>query len=58
MPIHDVYEHMTESDRDSVDSAFAAAQASLKQDGLAVRGDDRAERLVEAIARYVQECKD
>jgi hypothetical protein len=58
MPIHDVYEKMTEDERAVIDGAFAGVQAHLKAAGLPVRGDDRAERLVEAIARYAQECND
>lgn len=52
--MHDNYsEHMTGWQKQAVDDACEYAQAALRESGLKVANDDRAEALVAAIARYV-----
>lgn len=59
MSIHKVYAEMVEKEPElaaSVDAAYDDIRQSLGLDGLRTCGDDRAERLIEAIAVYVKEC--
>lgn len=49
------YESVPAHVRRAIDDAFEAAQDALKERGLAVASDDRAENLVDAIMVYVLE---
>ena len=53
----ELYENMTEEERMAVDAAFEAADNALLLAGFDTAGDDRAENLVGAIARYVEDSK-
>lgn len=55
----ELYASMSTTDVEAIDEAYDAAIVTLKSHGLRyVSGDDRAENLVGAIARYVQDCKE
>lgn len=51
----ELYTAMTQKEVRAVDAAFDAANEALKQHGFKVAGDDRAENLVGAIARYLRD---
>lgn len=54
--VRDIYElHHERGTSDAVDEAFTEVQDIAKRYGLTVANDDRAERLVTAIARYILE---
>jgi len=53
----ELYEDLGAGDRKAVDRAFDKLFASLREDGIETQGDDRAENLVGAIARYIEECR-
>ena len=53
----ELYEDMGAGDRKAVDRAYDAMMFSLRESRVNVEGDDRAENLVGAIARYVEECR-
>jgi len=53
----ELYEDLGAGDRAAVNRAFDKVIASLSEDDIETQGDDRAENLVGAIARYVEECR-
>lgn len=53
---HEIYEGLPPETREAVDDAFMAARESLKENFMQTAGDDRAEALVAALARYVVDC--
>lgn len=53
--VHNVYAKLPQSVRDEVDTAFAHARRVLVAAGLDCKNDDRAERVVEALAVFVAE---
>jgi hypothetical protein len=55
MNIHQNYDTLSEQQRKAVDAAYNAAAIVLKAAGFNTAGDDRAERLVEALATYLVE---
>lgn len=57
MSIHNVYNQLTDEERAIVDDAFTAAMEELVYNECAVAMDDRAERLVEAIAVYLRDSR-
>ena len=57
MAIHNVYNQLTDEERAAVDDAFTAAMGELTYCEYPVALDDRAERLVEAIAIYLRDSK-
>lgn len=57
MSIHDQYTKLSDREREAVDEAFNAVQSALTDFGIRVTGDDRAEKLVEAISTYLVESK-
>lgn len=57
MSIHENYNKISIMEREAVDQAFDAAQNVLTDFGINVAGDDRAEKLVEAIATYIVESR-
>lgn len=57
MSIHENYNKISIMEREATDQAFEAAQAALVDFGIRVTGDDRAEKLIEAIATYIVESR-
>lgn len=57
MKIHNMYAEMSEQERMDVDHLFDVLQREAKRQFLTVAYDDRAERLVEAIAVYLKESR-
>lgn len=55
--IHNNYEKLTYEERRITDEMFAEAYKYAMTRGLKLSGDDRAEKLVEAIATYIVESK-
>lgn len=55
--IHVIYAKMSDGQKEVVDEAFEAAYNVLQAKGFPVANDDRAERLVEAVAVYVTESR-
>lgn len=55
MSIHKVYGELNEISQNVVDEAFCAVVEVLKDNHRSVSYDDRAEKLVEAIAIYLKE---
>ena len=53
----ELYPAMSEMDQVVVDNAFDAAARVLRDAGFTCANDDRAENLVGAIARYVEESR-
>ena len=53
----ELYEHFSEFERHAVDFAFDAVRQVLRDKGIKSAYDDRAENLVGAIARYVEDCR-
>lgn len=53
----DLYPAMTPQEQEAVDDAWRAAATSLQNSGIKTVGDDRAENLVGAIARFVEDSK-
>ena len=53
----ELYPAMNNFERRAVDAAYAAANRVLKEHEFRTVGDDRAENLVGAIARFVEDCK-
>jgi hypothetical protein len=51
--LHEQYENLSQQARDAIDDAYKAATDALKDAGLTIKGDDRAEKLVAAITEYV-----
>lgn len=52
--IHEHYDQMTDQGRAAVDEAFRAMRQSLRISGYSgLANDDNAERMVNAIAKYV-----
>lgn len=54
---HDEYELADADTQQAVDHAYRAAVDSLRDNGIATSNDDRAEALVAAIMRYVNESR-
>ena len=57
MMIHKIYAQMSEEDRIVVDEIFRDASASLKAVGIPSSNSDPGERLVEAIAVFIDESR-
>jgi len=57
MAKHDVYSRLTSEEREVVDMAWEQVENVLTINGFGAAGDDRAEELVEAIAKYLQDSK-
>lgn len=55
MAIHDNYTKLNKAEIEAVDEAFKAAGAVLRAHNIRTCGDDRAERVVEALATWVKE---
>jgi hypothetical protein len=55
MPIHDIYAKLDEAQVRAVDAAFEAMSVEFGERGFKAAPDDRAEHLVEAIAKYLVE---
>jgi hypothetical protein len=55
MSIHQVYETLKEDEANAVDQAWYQVARAFEEWGLKAATDDRAERLVEAIAVYLKE---
>ncbi len=53
----ELYEDLGAGDRIAVDRAYNAVVASLSESDINTKGDDAAENLVGAIARYVEESR-
>ena len=53
----ELYENMTEEERFAIDAAYSSLNAVLRKHGIKTKGDDRAENLVGAIARFVEDSK-
>ncbi len=53
----ELYVALGAGDRLAVDRAYTAAVGSLVGSGVNIGGDDRAENLVGAIARYLEDCR-
>jgi hypothetical protein len=54
---HFFYNQLTPEEKFAVDEAYRHMIPVLTDQGLEVTGDDRAEELVNAIAKYVLECQ-
>lgn len=57
MGIHEAYDRLSSDERLAVDNAYGMMHDYFKEQGIATAGDDRAERVVEAMARYIEECR-
>lgn len=57
MRIHQAYGEMSDAGRKVVDEAFEAVKQVLYDNGIQLAFDDRAEYLVEAIAKYIKESE-
>jgi hypothetical protein len=57
MNIHHYFDQLSKEDQEGVDQVYNAAEAKLVSLGYATLGDDRAERLCDAIARYIIEVR-
>lgn len=55
---HKKYEEMSDKDKFKVDDLYTDIEASLCSEGYTVKGDDRAEQLVAALARYIITSKE
>ena len=55
--IHDEYAKMNDADKELVNQMFNKAASYAVAEGVPIKWDDRAERLVEAIAVYVVESR-
>lgn len=53
----ELYEDLGAGDRGAVDRAFNSLVASLVESGLNTAGDDRAENMIGAITRYVEDSR-
>lgn len=53
--IHHHYNQLTEEHKRIVDLAYEKYHESMHEAGLEVTGDDRAERVVDAMAKHVVE---
>lgn len=53
----ELYEDLGAGDRAAADRAFDVVIASLRESGVKTEGDDRAENLVGAIARYIEDSR-
>lgn len=53
----ETYEDLGAGDRVAANRAFDAVIFSLIESGVNTEGDDRAENLVGAIARYMEDCR-
>ena len=53
----ELYPDMSHADQVAVDNAYEAVAHSLRESGFTCANDDRAENLVGAIARYVEESR-
>ena len=52
-----LYPRMTTDETKAIDAAYDEVQHTLKTAGFLVMGDDRAENLVGAIARFLEDSK-
>jgi hypothetical protein len=57
LPIHHYYDQLTDAERISVDLAISAALGVLRAERVPFAGDDRMERVVDALARCVVVCR-
>lgn len=55
--IHKEYLNLSIEEKIAVDSVYEAVAIKFQAAGLNICGDDRAERLVEAMAVYVLDCR-
>lgn len=55
---HEQYEHLDDTTRTAVDNAFDVVVEQLRLQGLFCANDDRAERLIAMITRYVKESNE
>ena len=53
----ELYPAMSAEEVDAIDAAYSAANRVLQDHGITTKGDDRAENLVGAIARFVEDSK-
>lgn len=53
----EIYPNMTDAEVEAVDGAFDAAKEVIRRAGFRAMGDDRAENLVGAIARFLEDSK-
>lgn len=53
----DLCPNMTPQEQEAIDDAWRAAATALADHGVKCAGDDRAENLVGAIARFVEDSK-
>lgn len=52
-----LYPNMTENEIEAIDEAHKEVVWTLLRFGIKTTGDDRAENLVGAIARYIKDCR-
>lgn len=57
MSLHHYYDQLTDDEREAVDEAYSELAEDLAECGAPIAGDDRAERVVDAIARGVIESR-
>jgi hypothetical protein len=57
MTIHVNYEKLTEKEKEFVDTQFKAIFYGAEIEGIALHGDDKAERAVEAMATWIIESR-
>jgi len=55
--LHEHYDKLPLEDRKAVDAAYLAMNAVLRKFGVPITGDDRAEKVVDAIARGILESR-
>lgn len=53
----ELYPTLPDNEVKAIDEAYSEAVHALKQFGINVAGDDRAENLVGAIARFVEDSR-
>ena len=53
----ELYPQMADAEVKAIDEAYDEVIHALKRANINVIGDDRAENLVGAIARYIEECR-
>ncbi len=53
----ELYTAMTHNEREAIDEAYDRVEQTLKNYSIETIGDDRAENLVGAIARFVEDSK-
>ena len=55
--IHHHYEQLTDEEREACDDAARGVLGSLRDSGIEAAKDDRAERMVDGIARLIIESR-